>query len=58
MSDAVKELVTAIGAISETLGLLRESLIKNGFTRQEAVQMCNTYLATTVSNGKNNQNDD
>lgn len=48
MDNKVNEIVTAIGALAETLRILRESLIKNGFTRAEAFELCRTYLSTTL----------
>lgn len=54
MSDDVKNLVLAIGAIAETTGLLRDGLMKSGFTREEAVDICKTYISTALTNAANN----
>jgi len=40
----IDQLVTSIGATGEFLGVLRESLINNGFTRAEAVYICAQVL--------------
>lgn len=48
MNEEVQKLLNAIGGIAESLGVLRENLIKNGFTRLEAIQLCNTYLKAAL----------
>ena len=45
------EMVVAIGAMGEYLGLLRETLIQNGFTRLEAVAMCTQAMVVMTTNG-------
>ena len=40
----MQDLLMVVGAAAELCGLLREQLMKNGFTRDEAVAMCTEYL--------------
>ena len=44
----VKELLDAVGALAEFLGVYRNTLIKCGFTRREAVEMCKDYARTVT----------
>ena len=53
MADNVQQIVNGIGAMAETTGLLRERLIASGFTRAEAIQLCQTYLQTMLTEAKN-----
>ncbi|MDD3020925.1 MAG: hypothetical protein PHX61_08115 [Alphaproteobacteria bacterium] len=48
MNEQVMKLLNAIGGIAESLGVLRDNLMKNGFTRPEAIQLCNTYLTAAL----------
>ena len=52
IENEINKLLTAIGAMGEYLGLLRETLMKNGFTREEAVSMC-TYAMVAMTTGGN-----
>ena len=45
----MKELLMVVGAAAELCGLLRDQLIKNGFTREEAVAMSTEYLKILAS---------
>jgi len=40
----MKDLLMVVGAAAELCGLLREQLMQNGFTREEAVAMSTEYL--------------
>lgn len=46
MNNQLKDFLNAIGAVAETSGLLRDYLIQNGFTRQEAVYICSNMIAS------------
>ena len=54
----INNLLTAIGAMGEYLGMLREVLINNGFTREEAIAMCSQAMVamTTGGNKKEEKN--
>lgn len=45
----VNQLITAVGAISELAGLMRDHLMANGFTRKEAVNIAGQYVCTLCS---------
>lgn len=51
-NDMVNDLVTGIGAICEMAGLLRENLIKNGFTRAEACEIVQSFIQETFKKSK------
>ena len=44
MSD-VDKFLTSLGALAESMGVFRDNLIENGFTREEAVGLCAEMLA-------------
>lgn len=46
LSKELKDFMNAIGAIAEIAGLLRETLVMNGFTREEAVLICSNTVTT------------
>ena len=52
----VKELLDAVGALAEFLGVYRNTLIKCGFTRREAVEMCKDYARTVTGTGEEKSN--
>lgn len=56
--DKAKELLTAIGALAEMLGLYRDILIQNGFTRQEAIELCKAYQDSMTNGSKKGGNND
>lgn len=49
-NDPVKNLIAGIGAICETAGFMRESLIKNGFSREEALTIVNNFMIQAAFN--------
>lgn len=48
----MNDFVIAVGALAEMCGLMRVELMKNGFTRQEAVAMTTEYLKTVTAPDK------
>ena len=46
--EEFNKFINAIGAMGEMCGLLRESLIKNGFTREEANHLVSIFLSETL----------
>lgn len=45
----MNDLVTAIGALAEMCGLFQQHLLKQGFTRKEALELTKTYISTTMT---------
>ena len=43
--NPMDQLLTGIGAICEMASLMRDNLIKNGFTRQEALDIVKDFIA-------------
>lgn len=51
-NDMLNDLITGIGAIGEIAGLLRDNLIKNGFTRKEACEIVQGFIRETFKKDK------
>lgn len=51
--EEFNKFINAIGAMGEMCGLLRESLIKNGFTREEANHLVSIFLSETLKSSNN-----
>ena len=56
--DKLSELLTAIRAVAELMGVYRDSLMQNGFTRKEAVELCKTYTFALVTKPKERETDE
>ena len=56
MNNEFHEFVTAVGALAEALRMFNSALLKNGFSRSEALELTHTYLRETISNANNNEN--
>lgn len=58
MNDQLSKLIESIGMLAEIAALIRDALMKNGFTREEAVgiagECINSMLA--MAGGKNDDN--
>ncbi|GHV34933.1 hypothetical protein FACS18949_11910 [Clostridia bacterium] len=52
MNGQVKAIINSLGGLSEMLGVYRDMLIEQHFTREEAIQMCGAYVAFVLSKGK------
>ena len=46
----IEEVITSVGATGELLGVMRDALIKNGFTREEAVDICAKMIVGMLNN--------
>lgn len=46
--NELDKLITSIGALAEWMGVFRNALIDNGFTREEAVGLCAEILANQL----------
>lgn len=49
-NEKIKELKIAIGALSEMSGMLRDNLISNGFSREEACAIVSEVIKETMRN--------
>lgn len=47
--EMLKGLIDGIGAIAEVAGVMRDSLITNGFTRKEACEMVSDFIIRTMN---------
>lgn len=43
-SNPINDLIMGMGALAEMAALMRDSLIKNGFTRKEACSIVSNYI--------------
>lgn len=50
----VQKMIDSIGALSEMAGILRDSLMQNGFTREESVGIACEFVISTIIHGGNN----
>ena len=59
MDNQLKKLIEGIGSMAEMAAIIRDALIKNGFTRSEAVGIasnCITSMLRNANGGNNNDN--
>lgn len=57
MTTEMKEFIIAVKAMSEMLAIHRDSLIKNGFTRKEAIELCKSLQIELIGNRREKQDD-
>lgn len=57
-TNLIKELINGIGAICEISGLMRDNLIRNGFTRKEACDIVGRCMSDIFRNAGNNEKKD
>lgn len=53
-NDKLNELITGVGVICEMAAILRDNLIRNGFTREEAVMISSKFIETTFQQAADN----
>lgn len=59
MDNQLGKLIEGIGSMAEIAAIIRDALIKNGFTRSEAVGIasnCITSMLTNSTGGNKNDN--
>lgn len=49
IQQKIEQMLVSVGAMGELLGIVRDSLMKNGFTRVEAVAMCSQMLVGMIT---------
>ena len=57
MNNELKTFIQAVGALAEVMRLFRDSLIKNGFTRREAIQLTETFMVEQLNKGTQTEED-
>ncbi len=53
----MNDFVVAIRALGEAAGLLYKELLNQGFTREEAIRLVQTYITATLTQPKRNKED-
>jgi len=51
--NEVEKFLTSLGALAEALGSFRDNLMKNGFSRDEAVGLCAEMLSNLFNRNEN-----
>ena len=57
MDSQLKKLIEGIGLMAEMAAIIRDALIKNGFTRSEAVDIASNFIISIIRNSGGNNND-
>ncbi len=57
MGDHLGKLIEGIGSMAEMAAIIRDALIKNGFTRSEAVGIASNCITSMLRNAGGNNND-
>lgn len=57
MGDHLEKLIEGIGSMAEMAAIIRDALIKNGFTRSEAVGIASNCITSMLRNAGGNNND-
>lgn len=56
MDNQLENFIETIGSMAEMAAIIREALIKNGFTRSEAVDIASNFIISMISNAGGNNN--
>ena len=48
-AKGLQEFINAVGSIGEISGLIRDSLVRSGFTREEACEAVYRYIVATFT---------
>ena len=56
MDDQLRNLIEGIGSIAEMAAIIRDALIKNGFTRSESVDIASNFITSIIRNAGGNKN--
>ena len=57
MDNQLRKLIEGIGSMAEMAAIIRDALIKNGFTRSEAVDIASNFITLIIRNSGGNNND-
>ena len=55
MNEQLKLLLDSIGGLAEMSGLMRDEMMRNGFTRREAVSLVQTFIKTIFQPKENKE---
>lgn len=47
-AEKVDALINSLGGMAEMLGVYRDGLMHNGFTRREAIELCNDMVRSMM----------
>ena len=56
MDNQLENFIETIGSMAEMAAIIREALIKNGFTRSEAVGIAGNFITSVMRNAGGNNN--
>lgn len=56
MDNQLENFIETIGSMAEMAAIIREALIKNGFTRSEAVSIASNFITSMMRNAGGNNN--
>lgn len=56
MDNHLKNFIETIGSMAEMAAIIREALMKNGFTRSEAVDIASNFIISMMCNAGGNNN--
>ena len=56
MDNQLKKLIEGVGSMAEMAAIIRDALIKNGFTRSEAVDIASSFITSIIRNAGGNNN--
>lgn len=57
MNDELKNFILGMGALAEAMAVFRNSLLKQGFTKLEALELTKVYLNNLTNQHKEDNND-
>lgn len=56
MENHLENFIETIGSMAEIAAIVRDALIKNGFTRSEAVDIASNFITSMMRNAGGNNN--
>lgn len=56
MGNQLENFIENIGSMAEMAAIIREALMKNGFTRSEAVDIASNFIILIMRNAGGNNN--
>lgn len=56
MNNALDDFILGVGALAEMMRLYRDELMKNGFTRKEAIQLTQEFMLEQIRQNRKEEN--